>query len=167
VRWGRSWAVRGARQLHRRLSINFLVGIVIGGIASISGAFYGALFIQFIPNLRRPDLEGCALGDLRNILLVFVYLMPTGVAGFVRMIGGRLVAAGTNRPATNGGHGHERFARMALWLVAAALGVAGPAVEEEIRHGLPTARSRSGRPCVQRSRVRLRHLAALRSPIFR
>src|SRR3954454_7329821 len=32
------------------LSINFLVGIVVGGIASISGAFYGALFIQFIPN---------------------------------------------------------------------------------------------------------------------
>ena len=32
------------------LSINFLIGIVIGGIASISGAFYGALFIQFVPN---------------------------------------------------------------------------------------------------------------------
>jgi len=33
------------------LSINFLVGIVIGGVASISGALYGAIFIQFVPNL--------------------------------------------------------------------------------------------------------------------
>src|SRR4030095_6778644 len=32
------------------LSINFLIGIVIGGVASISGALYGALFIQFVPN---------------------------------------------------------------------------------------------------------------------
>src|SRR6266849_8461146 len=33
------------------LSITFLVGIVIGGLASISGAMWGALFfIQFVPN---------------------------------------------------------------------------------------------------------------------
>ena len=28
-----------------------LVGIVVGGLASISGALYGALFIQFVPNI--------------------------------------------------------------------------------------------------------------------
>lgn len=33
------------------LSIVFLVGIVIGGLASIPGAIYGALFIQFVPNI--------------------------------------------------------------------------------------------------------------------
>ena len=33
------------------LSIAFLVGIVIGGLASIPGAIYGALFIQFVPNI--------------------------------------------------------------------------------------------------------------------
>src|SRR5439155_1767405 len=32
------------------LSITLLVGIVIGGLASISGALFGALFIQFVPN---------------------------------------------------------------------------------------------------------------------
>ena len=31
-------------------SITFLVGIVIGGLASIWGAIFGALFIQFVPN---------------------------------------------------------------------------------------------------------------------
>ena len=33
------------------LSLVFLIGIVIGGLASISGAIYGALFIQFVPNV--------------------------------------------------------------------------------------------------------------------
>jgi branched-chain amino acid transport system permease protein len=33
------------------LSFSLLVGIVVGGIASISGAVYGALFIQFVPNM--------------------------------------------------------------------------------------------------------------------
>ena len=33
------------------LSITFLVGIVIGGLASIPGAIYGAIFIQFVPNI--------------------------------------------------------------------------------------------------------------------
>ncbi len=34
------------------VSISFLIGIVIGGLASISGVIYGALFIQFIPNIE-------------------------------------------------------------------------------------------------------------------
>src|SRR5690606_6029870 len=33
------------------LSITFLVGCVVGGLASIHGAIFGALFIQFIPNV--------------------------------------------------------------------------------------------------------------------
>jgi branched-chain amino acid transport system permease protein len=72
------------------LSINFLVGIVIGGIASISGAFYGALFIQFIPNFADQISKAAPWAIYGIFLLVFVYLMPTGVAGFVRMIGGKL-----------------------------------------------------------------------------
>ena len=33
------------------LSLAFLVGVVIGGLASISGAIFGALFIEFVPNI--------------------------------------------------------------------------------------------------------------------
>jgi branched-chain amino acid transport system permease protein len=33
------------------LSITLVVGVVVGGLASISGALFGALFIQFIPNV--------------------------------------------------------------------------------------------------------------------
>jgi branched-chain amino acid transport system permease protein len=72
------------------LSINFLVGIVIGGIASISGAFYGALFIQFVPNFADNISKAAPWAIYGVFLLVFVYAMPTGVAGFVRMIVGRL-----------------------------------------------------------------------------
>ena len=72
------------------LSINFLIGIVIGGIASISGAFYGALFIQFVPNFADQISKAAPWAIYGMFLLVFVYLMPTGVAGFVRMIAGKL-----------------------------------------------------------------------------
>ena len=72
------------------LSINFLVGIVIGGIASISGAFYGALFIQFVPNFADQISKAAPWAIYGIFLLAFVYLMPTGVAGFVRMICTRL-----------------------------------------------------------------------------
>jgi branched-chain amino acid transport system permease protein len=72
------------------LSINFLVGIVVGGIASISGAFYGALFIQFIPNFADQISKAAPWAIYGAFLLLFVYLMPTGVAGFVRLVIERL-----------------------------------------------------------------------------
>lgn len=67
------------------VSINFLIGIVIGGIASISGAFYGALFIQFVPNFADEISKAAPWAIYGVFLLAFVYLMPTGVAGFVRL----------------------------------------------------------------------------------
>ena len=33
------------------LSLSFLVGIVVGGLASLGGVLFGALFIEFVPNL--------------------------------------------------------------------------------------------------------------------
>ena len=72
------------------LSITFLIGIVIGGVASISGAIYGALFIQFVPNFADQISKAAPWAIYGGFLLVFVYAMPTGVAGFVRMIVGML-----------------------------------------------------------------------------
>jgi len=67
------------------LSITFLVGIVIGGLASISGALYGALFIQFVPNIA-DDLSKAAPWAVFGMFLIgFMYLMPMGVAGAIRM----------------------------------------------------------------------------------
>ena len=79
------------------LSIVFLVGIVIGGLASISGAIYGALFIQFVPNIA-DDISRAAPWAVFGIFLIgFVYLMPMGVAGAVRMAVARLARKAQNR----------------------------------------------------------------------
>jgi branched-chain amino acid transport system permease protein len=67
------------------LSITFLIGIVIGGLASIPGAIYGAIFIQFVPNIA-DDISKAAPWAIFGIFLIgFVYLLPMGVAGGIRM----------------------------------------------------------------------------------
>jgi len=68
------------------LSIVFLVGIVVGGLASISGALYGALFIQFVPNIADDISKAAPWAIFGAIMIAFVYLMPTGVAGAIRLL---------------------------------------------------------------------------------
>jgi len=71
------------------LSIVFLVGIVVGGLASISGALYGALFIQFVPNIADEISKAAPWAVFGIFMIGFVYLMPTGVAGAVRLLSAR------------------------------------------------------------------------------
>jgi len=72
------------------LSIIFLIGITIGGLASISGAIYGALFIQFVPNVA-DELSKAAPWAIFGLFMIgFVYVMPAGVAGAIRMAMARL-----------------------------------------------------------------------------
>lgn len=78
------------------VSIVFLVGIVIGGLASISGAIYGALFIQFVPNIADAISKAAPWAIFGIFLLGFVYLMPMGVAGAVRMVVARLTRKAQN-----------------------------------------------------------------------
>ena len=72
------------------LSITLLTGVVIGGLASISGAFFGALFIQFVPNIADQISKAAPWAIYGVFLLAFMYLMPTGVAGFIRILRARL-----------------------------------------------------------------------------
>jgi branched-chain amino acid transport system permease protein len=72
------------------LSITLLTGVVIGGLASISGAFFGALFIQFIPNIADEVSKAAPWAIYGIVLIAFMYVMPTGVAGFVRLLRARL-----------------------------------------------------------------------------
>ena len=67
------------------LSITFLVGIVIGGLASIPGALFGALFIQFIPNVADEVSKAAPWAIFGLFLLAFVYAMPAGIAGAIRL----------------------------------------------------------------------------------
>jgi branched-chain amino acid transport system permease protein len=67
------------------LSLTFLIGIVIGGLASITGAIYGALFIQFVPNIADEISKAAPWAIFGIFLIGFIYVMPMGVAGAIRM----------------------------------------------------------------------------------
>jgi branched-chain amino acid transport system permease protein len=70
------------------LSLAFLVGIVVGGLASPGGVIFGALFIEFVPNIAdqlsvsfgesAKALPGAIYGAL---LILVMAAMPTGAAG--------------------------------------------------------------------------------------
>jgi branched-chain amino acid transport system permease protein len=67
------------------LSITFVTGIVIGGLASISGAIFGALFIQFVPNWAQ-DISKAAPWAIYGVFLIgFMYVMPYGIVGAMRL----------------------------------------------------------------------------------
>jgi branched-chain amino acid transport system permease protein len=68
------------------LSIMLLVGIVVGGLASISGALYGALFIQFVPNIADEVSKAAPWAVFGILMIAFVYVMPAGVAGAARLL---------------------------------------------------------------------------------
>ncbi len=72
------------------LSITFLVGIVIGGLASISGAIFGALFIQFVPNWAQDISKAAPWAIYGIFLILFMYAMPRGIAGSLRLAWGWL-----------------------------------------------------------------------------
>lgn len=69
------------------LSISFLVGAVVGGLASFTGAIYGGIFVVFIPNISEEISQAAPWAIYGLFLLVFMYVMPSGIAGFVRRIG--------------------------------------------------------------------------------
>jgi branched-chain amino acid transport system permease protein len=73
------------------LSLAFLIGIVIGGLASISGALYGALFIQFVPNIADAVSKAAPWAIFGLFLIAFVYLMPGGIAGAVEIARARFL----------------------------------------------------------------------------
>ena len=54
------------------LSILLLVGIVIGGMASISGALYGAIFIQFVPNIADEVSKAAPWAIFGIFMILFV-----------------------------------------------------------------------------------------------
>ena len=68
------------------LSLTLLIGIVIGGLASVSGALYGAFFIQFVPNFAQDISKAAPWAIFGLFLIVFMFVMPTGIAGGIRLI---------------------------------------------------------------------------------
>ena len=75
------------------LSITLLVGMVIGGVTSLTGALYGAIFIQFIPNIADQISKAAPWAIYGTMLILFMYIMPTGIAGAIRLLGEKLLIA--------------------------------------------------------------------------
>lgn len=72
------------------LAVTFLVGLVIGGVGSIPGSLAGGLFVLFLPNIAEQISKGLAWGVYGVILILLIYVMPSGTAGFVRLIARKL-----------------------------------------------------------------------------
>ena len=72
------------------LSITLLVGMVIGGVATLPGAIFGAAFVQFIPNVA-DQISKAAPWAIYGVLLIgFMYVMPSGIYGAVRLAWAKL-----------------------------------------------------------------------------
>ena len=72
------------------LSITFLVGVVVGGLATIHGAIFGAIFIQYVPHWAEDISKSAPWAIYGVFLIVLMYVMPSGVAGLIDKVTGRL-----------------------------------------------------------------------------
>src|SRR6266550_8492855 len=67
------------------LSITLLVGIVVGGLASVAGVIFGALFVQFVPYWAQ-DISKAAPWAIYGVALILImYVMPFGIWGGLRL----------------------------------------------------------------------------------
>ena len=79
------------------LSVSLLVGLVVGGVGSIPGSLFGGVFVLFVPNIAERVSTGLAGAIYGVILLLVIYVMPSGAAGFVRFAAARLNSRGNRK----------------------------------------------------------------------
>ncbi len=77
------------------LSIFLLVGVVVGGLASIPGAIFGGIFIQFVPNIADEISKSAPQAIYGMVLIALMYLLPTGVMGGINKLWAKLRAGKT------------------------------------------------------------------------
>ncbi|MCF8467858.1 MAG: branched-chain amino acid ABC transporter permease [Sneathiella sp.] len=73
-----------------QLSILLFIGLVIGGTGSIWGAIFGGFFILTVPNFAEEISTGLSYAIFGVILILVIYVMPSGFAGLVNMLRVRL-----------------------------------------------------------------------------
>lgn len=74
------------------LSIFMLVGVVVGGLASIPGAIFGAIFIVYVPNIADQVSKSAPAAIYGVLLIGLMFLMPSGVMGMLHKVWARLRA---------------------------------------------------------------------------
>lgn len=78
------------------LSITLFVGLVVGGADSIGGSLIGGLFVLFAPNIASHVTKGLEGASYGLILIIVIFLMPSGCAGLIRTIARRLSPSTNN-----------------------------------------------------------------------
>lgn len=71
------------------LSISLLVGIVVGGVGTLWGAFFGAIFIMFVPNLAEQVSKAAPWAVYGVVLIAIMFAMPGGVMGLLNKLRAR------------------------------------------------------------------------------
>jgi branched-chain amino acid transport system permease protein len=72
-----------------RFSILLLVGSVVGGAESISGALAGGLFLVYMPKLADMISKNLTWPVFGCMLIMTVWVMPNGFAGLLRRLAAR------------------------------------------------------------------------------
>jgi branched-chain amino acid transport system permease protein len=57
--------------------------VIVGGVATISGAIFGAFFIQFVPDFASEISKSAPWAVYGAALIVFMFLLPRGMAGLL------------------------------------------------------------------------------------
>ena len=91
------------------LSIVLLVGVVVGGLGRLSGLVFGAIFVEFLPLWAQGEdlgshLPGRVLEETHKpggaaivygvVLILLMFVLPSGVAGVFRRVGQALTKHG-------------------------------------------------------------------------
>ena len=71
------------------LSIGFLVGLVVGGVGWLPGALIGGVFLVYVPNVAEHVSKGLSGAVYGVLLILLIYVMPSGAAGALRAITAR------------------------------------------------------------------------------
>jgi branched-chain amino acid transport system permease protein len=79
------------------LSVSLLVGLVVGGVGSIPGSLIGGVFVLFVPNIAERVSTGLSGAIYGIILLLVIFVMPSGAAGFARLAAARLASVQSTR----------------------------------------------------------------------
>ncbi len=69
-----------------QLSILLFIGMVVGGTNSIWGAIFGGFFILTVPNFAEEISTGLSYAIFGVILILVIYVLPSGVAGLVNLL---------------------------------------------------------------------------------
>jgi branched-chain amino acid transport system permease protein len=72
------------------LSAAILVGLVVGGVGWLPGAFFGALFVLLVPNFAESVSKGLSGAVYGSFLIALIFFMPSGLSTFRNFIFYRL-----------------------------------------------------------------------------